>query len=149
MKLLVNCLIIVVSQAMFSTQLLSAEPVKFLNIPGESSDLPFSKATQVGNLLFLSGELGIDPKTNKLVSGGIQAESHQLMQNISNTLKHFGSDLSKVAKCTVFLADIKEWPQFNQVYVTFFTKPYPARSALAASGLALSARVEVECIASI
>ncbi len=125
-----------------------AEQVKFLNAPGaEKSNLPFSKATQVGNLLFLSGELGIDPKTNKLVEGGIKAESKQLMQNISQTLKLFGSDMSKVAKCTVFLADISEWSTFNQVYVTFFKDNFPARSALAASGLALNARVEVECIA--
>jgi 2-iminobutanoate/2-iminopropanoate deaminase len=142
MKSLAFFLTILLTQPLFATEL------KFLNEPGaEKSGLPFSKATQVGNLLFLSGELGIDPKTKRLVKGGIEAESQQVMKNIAKTLKLFGSDLSKVAKCTVFLADIEEWSKFNQVYVTFFKENFPARSAVAGSGLALSARVEVECIA--
>jgi len=125
-----------------------AEEVKFLNVDSKSSsDLPFSKATQVGELLFLSGELGVDPKTGKLVKGGIMPESKQVMTNISATLKQFNSSLERVAKCTVFLADIKEWSQFNDVYRTFFTGDYPARSAVAGSGIGLGARVEVECIA--
>jgi len=125
-----------------------AQEVKFLNTEAnKSSDLPFSKATQVGDLLFLSGELGVDPRTGKLVNGGIIPESKQLMENISETLKHFNSSLDRVAKCTVFLADIKEWSQFNEVYRTFFTGNYPARSAVAGSGIGLGARVEVECIA--
>lgn len=127
-----------------------AQDVIFLNVKAKvnaDTKLPFSKATQVGELLFLSGELGIDPKTGKLVSGGIVAETKQLMSNIKGTLQMFGSDINHVAKCTVFLADIKDWPLFNSVYVTFFDKNFPARSALAASGLALGASVEVECIA--
>jgi len=125
-----------------------AGDIKFLNEPGTNkSSLPFSKATQVGELLFLSGELGIDPKTNRLVVGGIEAETKQLMKNIGKTLKAFGSGFDRVAKCTVFLADINEWAKFNKVYVTFFNSNFPARSAVAGSGLALSARVEVECIA--
>ncbi len=142
MKPIIYSLIILLAQPLLATE------VKFLNEPEtEQSGLPFSKATQVGNLLFLSGELGIDPKTKALVKGGITAESRQVMENIARTLKLFGSDLSKVAKCTVFLADINEWSKFNQVYVTFFKDNFPARSAVAGSGLALSARVEVECIA--
>lgn len=142
MKSLAFFLTILLTQPLFATEL------KFLNEPrAEKSGLPFSKATQVGNLLFLSGELGIDLKTKRLVKGGIEAESQQVMKNIAKTLKLFGSDLSKVAKCTVFLADIEEWSKFNQVYVTFFKENFPARSAVAGSGLALSARVEVECIA--
>lgn len=125
-----------------------AEPVKFLNTKSSKKlDLPFSKATQVGDLLFLSGELGVDPVTGKLVKGGIKPEAKQLMLNISATLKQFNSSLDNVAKCTVFLVDIKEWAAFNEVYRTFFKGNYPARSALAGSGLGLGARVEVECIA--
>lgn len=132
----------------FASQCLLAQEVKFLNVPGaEKTGLPFSKATQVGDLLFLSGEIGVDPKTMRLVEGGIEAETKQLMQNISETASKFGSSIDKIAKCTVFLADIKEWPAFNKVYVTFFTNDFPARSAMAVNGLALSARVEVECIA--
>jgi 2-iminobutanoate/2-iminopropanoate deaminase len=136
---------------LISCSVLSKELV-FLNLANDSTksttnNLPFSKATRVGELLFLSGELGIDPLTGKLVIGGIKAETLQLMKNISATLKAFDSSLEKVAKCTVFLADINEWPQFNQVYRTFFNGHFPARSAVAGSGLALSARVEVECIA--
>jgi len=127
---------------------ITAHEVKFLNIASDkTSNLPFSKATQVGDLLFLSGELGVDPKTGKLVEGGIKPETKQLMANISATLKHFNSSLDRVAKCTVFLADIKEWSQFNDVYRSFFTGNYPARSAVAGSGIGLNARVEVECIA--
>jgi len=127
---------------------ISAQEVRFLNFEStSSSNLPFSKATQVGELLFLSGELGVDPKTGKLVKGGIKPESKQVMINISATLKHFNSSLDRVAKCTVFLADIKEWSQFNDVYRTFFKGNYPARSAVAGSGIGLDARVEVECIA--
>ncbi len=126
----------------------SAEQVKFLNLESsKAANLPFSKATQVGDLLFLSGELGIDPATGNMVKGGIKAESEQVMKNISATLNAFDSSLSKVAKCTVFLANINEWPQFNKVYRTFFSGNFPARSAVAGSGLALGARVEVECIA--
>jgi len=114
---------------------------------GAFKDLPFSKATQVGDLLFLAGELGVDPKTGKLVPGGIEAETEQVMKNIATTLDKYHSSLELVAKCTVFLADIKEWSTFNQVYRRFFKHNFPARSALAGSGLGLNARVEVDCIA--
>jgi len=141
-------LLVISFSALVFSNLLSAQSIKFLNIKPESTTkLPFSKATQVGELLFLSGELGIDPKTGKLVAGGIVPETKQLMSNIKATLKMFGSDIDHVAKCTVFLADIKDWPLFNSIYVSYFNKNFPARSALAASGLALGAQVEVECIA--
>ena len=125
-----------------------AEQVKFLNSDANlKQGFPFSEATQVGELLFLSGQLGIDPATSRLVKGGIGPETKQMMLNISATLKRYNSSLDKVAKCTVFLADIKEWGEFNDVYRSFFKGNYPARSALGSSGLALGARVEVECIA--
>ncbi|MBV1907843.1 MAG: Rid family detoxifying hydrolase [Kangiellaceae bacterium] len=138
--LVISCLILASS--------VTAQTLIFHNdTANKNSGLPFSKAAQVGHLLFLSGELGVNPITKTLVAGGIEAETKQLMSNIAATLKQYGSSLDKVAKCTVFLADISEWSTFNKVYVTFFDKNFPARSALAASGLALSARVEVECIA--
>lgn len=121
--------------------------VEYLQMPGmEEMDLPFSSAVRVDNILFLSGALGFDSETGGLVEGGIQPETKKTLENISQTLEAFGSSMDKVFKCTVFLADIAEWPAMNEVYKTFFPNK-PARSALAASGLALNARVEIECIA--
>jgi 2-iminobutanoate/2-iminopropanoate deaminase len=110
-------------------------------------DLPFSEAVRVGDLMFLSGMIGFDSTTGQVVPGGIKAEARQAMTLIKDVLTRNGASLADVVKCTVFLADIAEWPTFNEVYGEFFKKPFPARSALAASGLARNARVEVECIA--
>lgn len=109
--------------------------------------LPFSESVRAGNLLFLSGQVGTDPETGELVEGGIQAEARQTLENIRAALARRDLGMAAVVKCTVMLADISEWAAFNEVYRTFFDAPYPARSAFAASGLALGARVEVECIA--
>ena len=121
--------------------------VEFLQEPGtEDLDLPFSSAVRVGDTLYLSGSIGIIPGTMDLAEGGIQGETRQTLDNISRTLETFGSSMDKVVKCTVFLADMGEWGAMNEVYRTYFENP-PARSALGASGLALDARVEIECIA--
>ncbi len=121
--------------------------VEYLLMPGmEDMDLPFSSAVRVGNLLFLSGMLGNKPGTIELAEGGIQGETQQTLDNIKRVVEQFGSSMDKVVKCTVFLADIAEWGAMNEVYKTYFPNP-PARSALGASGLALDARVEIECIA--
>lgn len=112
---------------------------------------PFSPAVRVGNLIMLSGQIGTgaaDASANGLVPGGIEAETRQTMENIKTTLAAVGSSIDKVIKCTVMMADMKEWDRMNAVYRTYF-KPgrLPARSALGANGLALGARVEIECIA--
>lgn len=124
------------------------DTVQFLNsgkvLP---TTLPFSEAVRVGRLLFLSGQIGIAPGTMTLAPGGIREETRQTMENIRTSLEANGYQLGDVVKCTVMLADIKEWSAFNEVYRTFFNGRYPARSALGANGLALGARVEVECIA--
>ena len=121
--------------------------VEYLQAPGtEDMDLPFSTAVRVGNTLYLSGSIGLVPGTRDLAEGGIQGETRQTMDNIKDTLETFGSSMDDVVKCTVFLADMAEWGAMNEVYRTYFSKP-PARSALGASGLALDARVEIECIA--
>jgi reactive intermediate/imine deaminase len=109
--------------------------------------LPFSEAVRVGNTLYLSGQIGVRPGTLALVPGGMTAEARQTMENIRTTLTAHGYGMSDVVKCTVMLADMADWPAFNAVYQTFFTPPFPARSALGANGLALGARVEVECMA--
>jgi len=107
---------------------------------------PFSPAVKTNGFIFLSGQVGTD-STGKLVTGGIQPETRQAMNNIRDVLARSGSSIDKVVKCTVFILDMAEWPAMNEVYITFFKGPPPARSAAGASGLALGARVEIECIA--
>jgi len=112
-----------------------------------SSTLPFSEAVRVGDLVFLSGQLGVAPGTLRLVDGGIREEARQTLENIRSALAAHGYSMSNVVKCTVMLADMAEWATFNEVYRTFFDGRFPARSAFGTSGLALGARCEVECIA--
>ncbi len=102
--------------------------------------VPFSAAVRVGNMLYLSGQIGLD-SSGKVVTGGIAAETRQAMENIRLTLEQHGSSLDHVIKATVMLADMAEWAAMNEVYVTFFDKHLPARSAFGATGLALGARV--------
>jgi len=117
-------------------------------VPGDRQ-LPFSEAVRVGHMLYLSGQLGFDPKTSKLAEGGIAGETRQTMENIKATLEKHGSSMAEVVKCTVFLADIGEWAAMNEVYMTYFPSNPPARSALGSSGLALGARTEIECFATV
>jgi 2-iminobutanoate/2-iminopropanoate deaminase len=125
----------------------SPRPAEFLSAPSGGPARPFSPAVRVNGFLFLSGQLGTD-STGTLVSGGIQAETRQTMRNIRDVLQRSGSSLDRVVKCTAFLADMREWAAMNEVYVTFFTPgKLPARSAMGASGLALGAKVEIECLA--
>jgi 2-iminobutanoate/2-iminopropanoate deaminase len=122
--------------------------VEFLTSPVPAlRALPFSEAVRAGDFLFLSGQIGTAPGTANLVPGGIAAESKQAMENVKAILTRHGASLDDVVKCTAFLADMGEWGAFNDVYRTFFPNHFPARSALGASGLALGARVEVECVA--
>lgn len=97
-------------------------------------------------LLFLAGQIGTD-SGGRLVAGGIEAETRQAMNNIRDVLARVGSSLERVVKCTVMLADMNEWPKMNQIYATYFPHNFPARSSFGATGLALDARVEIECIA--
>ena len=97
----------------------------------------------------LSGQLGNLPGTTELAPGGMAGEARQAMENIKAILERNGSSMDKVVKCTVMLTDIAEWPTFNEVYVTYFPGPKPARSAFAAAGLAFGGKVEVECWASV
>jgi reactive intermediate/imine deaminase len=99
-------------------------------------------------MLFLAGQLGTD-STGHLAAGGITAETRQALENIRRVLEHNGSSLDQVVKCTAMLADIKEWGAMNQVYVTYFRKHLPARSAFATTGLVMGARIELECWATV
>ena len=111
------------------------------------ANLPFSEAVLVGDTLYLSGQIGVTPGTLQLVPGGIREEARQTMENIRTSLEANGYAMRDVIKCTVMLADMADWAAFNEVYRGFFSGRYPARSALGANGLALGARVEVECMA--
>lgn len=119
-------------------------PVEFLTDEG-APDRPFSEAVRVGNMLYLSGQVGIDPSTNELVPGGIKAETELALKNIKETLEKYGSSLDRVVKSTVMLSDIQDYADMNAVYIVFFPQNRPARSTFAASGLAIGARVEIEC----
>lgn len=122
--------------------------VEYLSSP-RPRPAPFSDAVRVGNMLYLSGKLGTD-SSGRLVSGGIKTETTQTLENIRALLERHGSGLDQVVKCTVMLADMSEWGAMNEVYVPFFTKDrLPARSALGVNGLALNARVEIECLATV
>ena len=110
------------------------------------ANVPFSDAVEIGNLLFLTGQIGKDHKAGKLVDGGIEAETKQVIENIEDVLKHHGLTLDNVVKCTVILKDIEDFSRFNSVYTQYFTKK-PARTTFAASGLAGGASIEIDVIA--
>ena len=111
--------------------------------------LPFSEAVRVGTTLFLSGQIGTLTGAGepRLVSGGVGAETRQIMENIKASLEANNYSLDDVIKCTIMLADMAEWAEFNAVYTNYFNKHLPARSAFGVNGLAFGARVEIECIA--
>jgi 2-iminobutanoate/2-iminopropanoate deaminase len=123
-----------------------SEVLQLEYMPSPRPNAVFSPAVRVGNVLYLSGQIGTD-SANHLVAGGIQAEGRQALNNVKATLERYGSSLDRVVKCTVFLADIKDYDAFNEIYISYFRARRPARSAMAASGLALGARVEIECMA--
>ena len=108
---------------------------------------PFSEAVRVGDVLYLSGQLGTDPSTQQIVPGGIAAETRQTLENIGITLEKYGSSMDRVVSVTVMLADMSEWAEMNKIYVTYFPVNRPARNAFGTTRLALGARVEIVCIA--
>ena len=112
---------------------------------GDGGAYPFSEAVQVGNTLYMSGQIGF--KNGKLVKGGIKAETKQALDNIHTTLLKYGYQKSDIVKCLAMLTDMDDFDDFNKIYKTELTKPYPARSAFGVSELAAGASVEIECIA--
>lgn len=123
--------------------------MEFINSPAAKAvKLPFSQAVRIGDVLYLSGALGNVPGKLELVPGGIEAEARQTMDNIGAVLKENGLTFADVFKCTVMLADMADWPTFNRIYLDYFDPDrLPARSAFGANGLALGARLELECMA--
>jgi len=123
--------------------------MQFINSPAaKAMKLPFSQAVRIGDILYMSGQLGNIPGTMTLAPGGLAGETRQTMDNILATLRENGLTFANVIKATVMLADMSRWSEFNAVYVTYFDPDrLPARSAFGTSGLALGAQVELECMA--
>lgn len=107
---------------------------------------PFSDAVQAGNTLYLAGQVGINPESNKLAEGGISGQTIQTLENIKNVLELHGSDLEHVVKCTVILADINDFNDFNAIFRKYFPKNKPARTTFAAD-LLVGAKIEIDVIA--
>ena len=128
----------------------SAAGAEYYPVAGSTASMnpPFSEAVRVGNMLYVSGTIGLD-KSGKLVDGGVTAEAKQAMESIGATLKRHGASFDEIVQCAVALADIKDWPAFNDVYRRYFTAHFPARMAFATAGLALGAHVEVQCNATV
>ena len=108
---------------------------------------PYSQAIQVGNLVYTSGQIPIDPATGLFVAGGIKEQTRQSLLNVKAILEEAGLTMSDVVKTTVFMADMNDFADMNAVYAEFFAEPYPARSAVAVKTLPKGALVEIEVIA--
>jgi 2-iminobutanoate/2-iminopropanoate deaminase len=110
---------------------------------------PYSQAIQVGNLVYTSGQIPIDPATGTFIEGGIKEQTRQSLSNVRAILEETGLSMANVIKTTVFLADMADFADMNAVYADFFAEPYPARSAVAAKSLPKGALVEIEVVATI
>lgn len=108
---------------------------------------PYSQAIQVGNLVYTSGQIPIDPATGAFAEGGIKEQTRQSLTNVKAILEEVGLTMSHVVKTTVFMADMNDFADMNSVYAEFFTEPYPARSAVAVKTLPKGALVEIEVVA--
>ena len=108
---------------------------------------PYSQAVKEGDLVFVSGQLPVDPKTGEFPSDNIQEQTRQSMENIKSVLQEAGYDMDRVLKTTVYLADIADFAAANEVYSEYFNEPYPARAAFQVAALPKGAKVEIEAIA--
>ncbi|MBN09234.1 MAG: translation initiation inhibitor, yjgF family protein [Flavobacteriaceae bacterium] len=138
------CFLVLILAANF---LFSQEIERINSTEHLSKNYPFSEATIIGNVIYLSGEIGTLPN-GKLIEGGITAQTKQALTNIKNTLEEIGSSIDNVFKCTCMLSDINDYGEMNKEYIKHFKRDkMPSRSTFAASGLALNAKLEIECIA--
>lgn len=110
---------------------------------------PYSQAIQVGNLVYTSGQIPIDPETGTIVEGGIKEQTRQSLLNVKAILEEVGLTMANVVKTTVFMADMNDFADMNGVYAEFFTEPFPARSAVAVKTLPKNALVEIEVVAEV
>ena len=110
---------------------------------------PYSQAIRAGSLLFLSGQIPLDPATGNLVEGGIEAQTHQVFRNIGAILTAGGSSFDGVVSATVYLADMNDFAKVNEIYATYFTSPAPARATVQVARLPRDCKVEIQVIASL
>ena len=110
---------------------------------------PYSQAIRSGSLLFLSGQIPIDPATGNLVDGDITAQTHRVLQNLGEVLAAAGASFDDVVRTTIYLADMNDFGTVNEIYGTYFSQPAPARATVQAARLPRDARVEIDCIASL
>lgn len=122
-------------------------PIKTTNAPSPIG--PYSQAVKCGNILFLSGQVAIDPASGNVVIGDIKAETAQVMKNLQAVLTEAGTDFSSVVKTTIFLSDMSHFTDVNEVYGSYFTGDFPARETVAVKGLPKNVNVEISMIASI
>ncbi len=108
---------------------------------------PYSQAVKIGNLIFLSGQIGIDPQTNELVKGGIEKETRQIFQNIINILKSQNVDLSNVLKINIYLKNLEDFKRVNEIYQEYFKDNFPARTTVGGISLPKNALIEIDVIA--
>lgn len=108
---------------------------------------PYSPAVRAGDLLFISGQIPLDPATGRLVEGDIQTQTRQAIENLRALLAAAGLSLQAVVRTTIYLADMDDFPAVNDAYAAFFSKPYPARSTIQAARLPRDARIEIDAIA--
>ncbi len=108
---------------------------------------PYSQAIVTGGFVFTAGQIALDPETGEMVTGGIEAQAKQVLENLSAVLEASGSGLKHVVKTTIYLADMNDFAAVNQVYAGFFQQPFPARSTVQAAALPKGARVEIDAIA--
>ena len=110
---------------------------------------PYSQAIQVGNLVYTSGQIPIDPAIGVIVAGGIKEQTRQSLTNVKAVLEETGLKMANVVKTTVFMADMNDFAEMNSVYAEFFSEPFPARSAVAVKSLPTGALVEIEVVATV
>jgi reactive intermediate/imine deaminase len=140
----VNIIKLTVLTMLLTVSTVASAKIKYY--PHTNPDAPYSVATQVGDTIYLAGQVAVDE--NGKLADNITDQSHQVMQNISGILSNIGLSMDDVFKCTVMIDDIALWPAFNKVYVSYFTKgKLPARSAFGVDGLAYGSMLEVECMA--
>lgn len=132
-----------------ATACASADPAarEVITPAGTSTLAPYSPGIRAAGLVFLSGQIGLRPGTRELAAGGVAGETEQALENVRTVLAAAGLTPRDVVKCTVFLADMRDYDAMNAVYGRFFDSAPPARSAIGVNGLPLGARVEIECIA--
>ena len=151
LKVCVTSLVITGSLVSVQSQTGTQKPARterrVVKLPGRTSTAPISPAIVAGELVFTSGQIGIDPKTGQMVEGGLQAEAEQVLVNLKTVLEAAGSDMTRVLKTTVFLADMNDYAAMNEVYRRHFKDDPPARSAVQVAKLPANAKIEIEAVA--